>query len=183
MGTAIATVALYLLSRLGVTTPTSTAAGYMLLLGFGLGLTMQVLVLAAQNAVPHRLLGVATSGASLARQLGGSIGVSVFGAIFTNRLDHELAARIPGGAHMPGHASPALLRQLPPAIHEAYVAAYAAALHPVFLTASGVMLIAFGLSWMLRDVPLRETAGQPETEAPTESQPAPRPEPALAARH
>jgi hypothetical protein len=84
---------------------------------------------------------------------------------------------------MPAHASPALLRQLPPAIHEAYVAAYAAALHPVFLTASGVMLIAFGLSWMLRDVPLRETAGQPETEAPTESQPAPRPEPALAARH
>jgi EmrB/QacA subfamily drug resistance transporter len=183
VGTAISTVALYLLSRLGVTTPTATAAGYMLLLGFGLGLTMQVLVLAAQNAVPHRLLGVATSGASLARQLGGSIGVSVFGAIFTNRLNHELAVRIPGGVHMPAHASPALLRQLPPAIHEAYVAAYAAALHPVFLTASGVMLIAFGLSWMLRDEPLRETAGQPEAEAPAEPQPARRPEPALAARH
>src|SRR5436190_717223 len=80
VGTALSTVALYLLSRLGVTTSTETAAGYMLLLGFGLGLTMQVLVLAAQNAVPHRLLGVTTSGASLARQLGGSIGVSVFGA-------------------------------------------------------------------------------------------------------
>ena len=52
---------------------------------------MQVLVLAAQNAVEYRLLGVATSGASLARQIGGSIGVSVFGAIFTNRLGHELA--------------------------------------------------------------------------------------------
>jgi hypothetical protein len=84
---------------------------------------------------------------------------------------------------VPGHASPALLRQLPPAIHEAYVAAYAAALHPVFLTASGVMLIAFGLSWLLRDVPLRETAGQPDPQAPAEPQPAPRPEPALAGRH
>jgi EmrB/QacA subfamily drug resistance transporter len=157
VGTALSTVALYLLSRLGVTTSTQTAAGYMLLLGFGLGLTMQVLVLAAQNAVPHRLLGVTTSGASLARQLGGSIGVSVFGAIFTNRLNHELAQRMPAGAHMPGHASPEMLRQLPPAIHDLYISAYAAALHPVFLTASGVMAIAFGLSWLLREVPLRET--------------------------
>ena len=174
VGTALSTVALYLLSRLGVTTSTQTAAGYMLLLGLGLGLTMQVLVLAAQNAVPHRLLGVTTSGSSLARQLGGSIGVSVFGAIFTNRLNHELAQRMPAGAHMPGHASPALLRQLPPAIHDLYISAYAAALHPVFLTASGVMLIAFGLSWLLRDVPLRETAGEPAPVARPEPQPAPR---------
>jgi len=171
-GTALATVALYLLSRLGVTTPTSTAAGYMLLLGLGLGLVMQVLVLAAQNAVPHRLLGVTTSGASLARQLGGSIGVSVFGAIFTNRLNHELAQRVPGGVHMPAHASPALLRSLPPAIHDVYVAAYAAALHPVFLTASGVMLIAFALSWLLQDVPLRETAGEPGVHGTADEVPA-----------
>jgi predicted MFS family arabinose efflux permease len=158
IGTALATAALYLLSALGVNTPTAVAAAYMLLLGLGLGLVMQVLVLAAQNAAPHRLLGVATSGASLARQLGGSIGVSVFGAIFTNRLDHELAQRAPAGVHVPAHAGPSVLSQLPPAIHDAYIAAYAAALHPVFVTASGVMLIAFGLSWLLRDVPLRQTA-------------------------
>jgi EmrB/QacA subfamily drug resistance transporter len=158
IGTALATAALYLLSALGVNTPTAVAAAYMLLLGLGLGLVMQVLVLAAQNAVPHRLLGVATSGASLARQLGGSIGVSVFGAIFTNRLDHELAQRAPAGVHVPAHAGPSVLSQLPPAIHDAYIAAYAAALHPVFVSASGVMLIAFGLSWLLRDVPLRQTA-------------------------
>ena len=159
IGTALATAALYLLSRLGVSTPTKEAAVYLLILGLGLGLTMQVLVLAAQNAVDYRLLGVATSGSSLARQIGGSIGVSVFGAIFTNRLGHELAQRVPQGVHVPTNVSPAVMQHLPPVIHVLYVAAVAAALHPVFLTASAVMLGAFGLSWLLRDVPLRETAG------------------------
>ena len=91
VGTAIAAVGLYLLSTLEVATATEVAAGYMLLLGLGLGLVMQVLVLAAQNAVDYRLLGVATSGSTLFRQVGGSIGVSVFGAIFTNELGRELA--------------------------------------------------------------------------------------------
>ena len=159
VGTALATVGLYLLSRLGVSTPTREAALYLLVLGLGLGLTMQVLVLAAQNAVDYRLLGVATSGASLARQIGGCIGVSVFGAIFANRLAHELAQRLPPGVHAPTHGGPAVVQHLPPVIHDAYIAAYAAALHPVFLTAAAVMLGAFGLSWLLRDVPLRETAG------------------------
>jgi EmrB/QacA subfamily drug resistance transporter len=158
-GTAIAAVGLYLLSTLEVTTRTQVAAGYMLLVGLGLGLVMQVLVLAAQNAVDYRLLGVATSGSTLFRQVGGSIGVSVFGAIFTNELSRELAHRLPAGAHAPAHASPAAIQHLPPVIHALYVAAVAAALHPVFLTAAGVMLVAFGLSWRLRDVPLRETAG------------------------
>ena len=95
VGTAIAAVGLYLLSTLEVGTATEVAAGYMLLLGLGLGLVMQVLVLAAQNAVDYRLLGVATSGATLFRQVGGSIGVSVFGAIFTNQLGRELAQSSP----------------------------------------------------------------------------------------
>jgi EmrB/QacA subfamily drug resistance transporter len=128
-------------------------------LGLGVGLMMQVLVLAAQNAVDYRLLGVATSGATLFRQVGGSIGVSVFGAIFTNELGRELVRRLPAGAHAPAHASPAAIQHLPPAIHAVYVTAVAVALHPVFLTAAAVMVVAFGLSWLLRDVPLRETAG------------------------
>ena len=94
-GTALAAVALYLLSTLEPGTPTWVAGLYMLLLGLGLGLVMQVLVLAAQNAVDYRLLGVATSGATLFEQVGGSIGVSVFGAIFANRLGVELADRLP----------------------------------------------------------------------------------------
>jgi EmrB/QacA subfamily drug resistance transporter len=159
VGTAVATIALYLLGQLEVATPIWQAAMYLLILGLGLGLTMQVLVLAAQNAVDYRLLGVATSGTSLARQVGGSIGVSIFGAIFTNRLGHELAHRLPPGVHAPAHASPAAVQHLPSVLHAAYLAAFAAALHPVFLTASAVMLGAFALSWRLRDVPLRETAG------------------------
>jgi EmrB/QacA subfamily drug resistance transporter len=160
-GTALAMVALYLLSTLEVTTSTRVASAYMLLLGFGLGLVMQVLVLATQNAVDYRLLGVATSGATLFRQIGGSIGVSAFGAIFTNRLGQELAHRLPAGAHAPAHASPAAIQHLPAEIHAVYTAAVAAALHPVYLTAAAIMLGAFALSWTLRDVPLRETAQPP----------------------
>jgi EmrB/QacA subfamily drug resistance transporter len=159
VGTVIATVGLYLLSTLDVATPTEVAAGYMLFLGLGLGLVMQVLVLAAQNAVDYRLLGTATSGATLFRQVGGSTGVSVFGAIFTNELSRELARRLPAGAHAPAHASPTTVQHLPPAIHSVYATAVAVALHPVFLTAAAVMVVGFGLSWLLRDVPLRETAG------------------------
>ena len=81
-------------------------AGYMLILGLGLGMVMQVLVLAAQNAVPYRLLGVATSGSTLFRQIGGSIGVSLFGAIFSNRLADELASRLPSREHVPDRRQP-----------------------------------------------------------------------------
>jgi EmrB/QacA subfamily drug resistance transporter len=158
-GTAIAALGLYLLSRLDVATSSWLGAGYMLILGLGLGLVMQVLVLAAQNAVDFRLLGVATSASTMFRQVGGSIGVSAFGAIFANRLGLELAERIPPGVHVSTAADPALVRQLPPAVHEPYVAAFAAALHPVFLVAAAVAVVAFALTWLLQDVSLRETAG------------------------
>jgi hypothetical protein len=158
VGTATATVGLYLLSRLEAATPTSIAARDMLIVGLGIGLVMQVLVLAAQNSVPHRLLGVATSASTMARQIGGTIGVAIFGAIFSNRLEHELAARLPG-AHIRAAANPAVVRRLPPAVHHAYVDAVASALHPVFLTAAAVMLAGFALTWLLRDEPLRTTAG------------------------
>ena len=92
------------------TTPIWLAAVYMLVLGLGLGIVMQVLVLAAQNAVPYEMLGVATSGSTLFRQIGGAIGVSLFGAIFANRLGVELAERLPAGVHVPTAANPALVR-------------------------------------------------------------------------
>ena len=103
VGTALMTVAMYLLSGLSVEMPIWQTAFYMLLLGFGLGMTMQVLVLAAQNAVPYEQLGVATSGSTLFRQVGGSIGVSIFGAIFANQLAGNLADELPPSARDPGH--------------------------------------------------------------------------------
>jgi EmrB/QacA subfamily drug resistance transporter len=158
MGTAIAAIAIFLLSRLAVSTPIWLAAIYLFVLGLGLGMVMQVLVLAAQNAVPYKLLGVATSGSTLFRQIGGSIGVSIFGAIFANQLATELASRLPPGVHVPAAANPAVIHQLPAAIKQPYIEAFAAALHPVFLAAAAFAIAAFLLTWLLRDVPLRATA-------------------------
>jgi EmrB/QacA subfamily drug resistance transporter len=157
-GTAVAALALLLLSRLAVTTPIWVTALYMLVLGLGLGMVMQVLVLAAQNAVPYELLGVATSGSTLFRQIGGSIGVSIFGAIFANRLATELADRLPAGAHVPSVANPAVVRRLPEAIKGPFLEAFTAAIQPIFLAAAGFAIAAFLLTWLLREVPLRATA-------------------------
>ncbi|HZQ65041.1 MAG TPA: MFS transporter [Gaiellaceae bacterium] len=157
-GTAIMTVGVYLLSRLALSTATWVAALYMLLLGLGLGMVMQVLVLAVQNAVDYRFLGVATSSSTLFRQVGGSIGVAAFGAIFANELGHQLAQRLPAGAHIPTAANPAIVKQLPPAVHLPYVTSFSAALHPVFLVATGISLVAFLLTWLLRELPLRRAA-------------------------
>jgi MFS family permease len=158
IGTAIASVGLILLSRLAVSTPLWLAALYLLVLGLGLGSVMQVLVLAAQNAVPYRMLGVATSGSTLFRQIGGAIGVSVFGAIFANRLASELAARLPPGVHVPAAANPALVRQLPAAVKQPFIEAFTAAITPIFLVAAGFAVVAFLLTWLLREVPLRATS-------------------------
>jgi EmrB/QacA subfamily drug resistance transporter len=166
-GTAVMTIGLVLLSRLGIGSATWVASAYMLVLGLGIGMVMQVLVLAVQNSVEHRLMGVATSGAILFRQIGGSIGVSLFGAIFANRLHGNLAERLPAGAHVPSTAGPTAIRHLPGPVHDAYVAAFAASLRPVFLVAAGIGLAAFALTWLLREVPLRKTAGAGETAGET----------------
>jgi DNA-binding MarR family transcriptional regulator len=121
-------------------------------------MVMQVLVLAVQNAVDYRYLGVATSGSTLFRQIGGSIGVSAFGAIFSSNLSRELASRVPRGVHVPTAANPAIVHRLPAAIRTPYISAFAAALQPVFVTAAAVALFAFLLSWLLRELPLRQTA-------------------------
>jgi EmrB/QacA subfamily drug resistance transporter len=161
-GTAITAMGLFLLSRLRVGTSPAAAAGYMVVLGLGLGLVMQVLTIAAQNAVDYRYLGVATSGVTLFRQIGGSIGVSAFGAIFSNRLATELQGRLPPGTHLPTAPNPAAIKHLPPAVHQVYASSITTALEPVFLLAAGFAVLAFLLTWWLREVPLRTTARAPD---------------------
>jgi EmrB/QacA subfamily drug resistance transporter len=156
-GTAVMAVGLYLLSRLEAGTPTWHALIAGVVLGLGLGGVMQVLVLAVQNAVDPREMGVATSGSTLFRQIGGSIGVSIFGAIFANRLHVEIASRFPPGVHAPLADNPAAIRALPPSVRSLFEQAFAAALHPVFLTAAGVSLIAFALAWLIPALPLRDS--------------------------
>jgi hypothetical protein len=155
-------VGLALLSRLHVGTSTLVAGAYMLVLGLGLGLVIQVLVLAAQNAVDYKYLGVASSGSTLFRQVGGAIGVAAFGAIFANHLAHNLAKSLPAGAQAPTSPSPAALERLPSAAHTAYITAITEALQPVFLAAAGAAVIAFLLTWLLREVPLRTTTQAPD---------------------
>src|SRR6185312_14712234 len=116
---------------------------------------MQVLVLAAQNAVDYKYLGVATSGSTLFRQIGGSIGVAVFGAIFANKLGSELRGK---GVRGQTNANPVAIKHLPPAVHHSYVSAISTSLHPVFLAAAGVAAFAFALTWLLQEVPLRKSA-------------------------
>jgi EmrB/QacA subfamily drug resistance transporter len=168
IGTAVMAVSMFLLSRIEAGTSTWVAAVDAAVLGLGLGMVMQVLILAVQNSVDHSVLGVATSGSTMFRQIGGSIGVALFGTIFANRLHVELAARLPKGTHIPNVINPAGIRHLPAEQHQAFAAAVATALHPVFLVAGVVSLLAFALAWLLREVPLR-TQSRPDeaTEAPS----------------
>jgi len=162
LGTAIMTAGLLLLSRMGAGTSTLDSSLSMFVLGVGLGGVMQVLVIAVQNAVQYKDLGAATSGTTFFRQIGGSFGAAVFGAIFANllggNLNHYLKGlTLPGGL-TGASVSPHALAKLPAAAHAGYVQAYAHSLQTVFLVAAPVAAIAFLLSWLLPELPLRKTA-------------------------
>ncbi len=163
VGTLVMAVGLVLLSRLDVGTSTLVASVYLLVLGLGLGLVMQVLILAVQNAVPFAVLGAATSGVTLMRGIGGSLGTAVFGSIFANRL----AERLTGGGLPPalqqivsggGRLTGDQVDRLPASARLAYEQAYVHALSPVFVVAGGVAALGFVLSWLLPERPLRATA-------------------------
>src|SRR5436305_5957322 len=163
------TTALALLSGLDVGTSSATADLYLLLLGLGLGSTMQVLVLAVQNAVDFSILGAATSGITLARGIGGSIGTAVFGAIFNSQLRSHLTASLailktglsPTIAHQiaaGGRLTGAQVALLPATVRSAYEHAYVNSLSPVFVMSAGLAAVGFALSLMLPERPLRDAA-------------------------
>ena len=72
-------------------------------------------------------------------------------------MHSELTSRLPTGAHIGKTVSPQAVRHLPAAVHAAYAAAIAAALHPVFVVAALISVIAFVLTWFLKETPLRQT--------------------------
>ncbi|WP_347354763.1 MDR family MFS transporter [Intrasporangium sp.] len=167
LGTAVMTLGMWLLSHLDVSTSPAQYSTYMFVLGVGIGGVMQVLVIAVQNDVPYRDLGVATSGATFFRSIGGSFGTAVFGAIFANTLTGNLAHYLAGIPLPPGFnpeagASPAILAQLPPEVHDGFIHAYAASLQTVFLAAIPIAALAFGFTWLLKEVPLREAVATPD---------------------
>ena len=166
-GTGILIVGMFLLSRLRVDTPHWLASVYMLVVGVGIGLVMQVLVLVVQNDVGRADIGVATSTATFFRSVGGSFGVAIFGAIFASRLGHELKKLPPSavkGLHGGLHVTPAQVRHLTPTVHTQFLHAFAHALHGVFLFGMVVAIVPFALSWFLKEAPLRTSFEQP---APT----------------
>ena len=161
-GTAILVGGMYLLSLLKVGTAPWLASVYMLVVGVGIGLVMQVLVLVVQNDARPENIGVATSTATFFRSVGGAFGVAIFGTIFASRLadslarfPHQVVAALGSGVHL----SPAAARQLPPAVHDDFLNAFAHSLHGVFLFGMAMAVIPFGLSWLLKEVPLRTTVG------------------------
>lgn len=160
LGTAITAVGLYLLSLMDQGTSTLQAGLSMFVLGAGLGMVTQVLVIAVQNAVSYRDLGTATSGATYFRTIGSSVGVAVFGTVFAHRLADELATGAPGGAQ--GRCGPEALTastqalaQCPPDVQAWFLDAYSGALHVVFLGAVPVAVLAFLLTLLLPEVELR----------------------------
>jgi EmrB/QacA subfamily drug resistance transporter len=165
-GSAVMVVGLFLLSRMGVTTPLVLDWLYMLVLGMGIGGVMQVLVIIVQNAVPHSELGVATSGATFFRSIGGSFGTAIFGAIFSNVLVGNLATqlhgvRLPGG-FSPAGVTPALLNRLPAFVHHAIIDAYAHSIQTVFIVAVPIAALAFLATWLIPQVELKSWSA-PET--------------------
>ena len=177
-GTALMTVGLVLLSQVGVGTSLIIAALYMFVLGVGLGCVMQVLVLIVQNAVPYPELGVATSGATFFRSIGGCFGTAIFGAIFSNVLVGNLVRHL-GNARLPtglssSSVTPAILDRLPQAVHHGIAAAYAESIQTVFAIAAPIGAIAFLAAWFIPQVELRRGVGA-AAEPPSDTSPASEP--------
>jgi EmrB/QacA subfamily drug resistance transporter len=169
-GTAVLVVGMFLLSRLSVGTAPWLASVYMLVVGVGIGLVLQVLVLVVQNDVRPKEMGVATSTATFFRSVGGSFGVAIFGTIFAtrladqlSRLPHSVTSRLGSGVHL----NPAQAKQLPPVVHADFLYAFAHALHGVFLWGTALAAVPFVLSWFLKEVPLR-TSIEPAAEMAVE---------------
>jgi EmrB/QacA subfamily drug resistance transporter len=162
IGTSLMTFGMYLLSHLTLSTSYTTFGIYIAVLGFGMGLIMQNVILAVQNASDMRDLGVATSSVTFFRAMGGAFGVAIFGAIFNSQLNHWLHKLVPaaaGKAISTGNltASPEAVHKLPPQILTGVEDAFVNALHYLFLVATPVAAIAIVLALLLKETPLRET--------------------------
>jgi EmrB/QacA subfamily drug resistance transporter len=156
IGTTIVTISLFLISRMTADTGNLAASLYMLLLGLGLGFVMQVLIIAVQNAVEYRDLGVATSNAILFRFIGGSLGTALLGAVLATQLHTNMQRLLPGTAALDS-ISPQALAGLSPELRGAYIEAFVASLSTVFLFASAIAFFGLLVALLLPERPLRET--------------------------
>jgi EmrB/QacA subfamily drug resistance transporter len=166
IGLGLMSLGLLALSTLGASSSRATAALYMVVFGLGFGMVTQILMVAIQNAVDRREIGTATASANLFRALGGSVGVAVYGAIFTSGLRHwlplKLAGRLPAGIDPHGiQASPGRIHSFAPVVQHGIAQAVANSLHDVFLAAAPIALAGFVVVLLLRERPLRSSSAPP----------------------
>ncbi|HEY3952938.1 MAG TPA: DHA2 family efflux MFS transporter permease subunit [Streptosporangiaceae bacterium] len=162
-GTAIAGLGMYLLSLMSTTSTRVENGIYMAVVGLGIGLVFQILVLVVQNAAAPRDLGSATAANNYLRQIGGTVGSGIVGSLFTSRLVSQLHQLLPPGAAAhtanPQALTPQQLSSMPPALARVFTEAYANALPPIFLYLVPVMGVAFVLALFLKQQPLRTSVG------------------------
>jgi MFS family permease len=174
LGASVVTIGLFLLSRLDNATPYWFAGVSMYVMGLGLGLTMQVLIVVVQNSVDRSDMGVATSSVAFFRQMGGSFGTALFGAILTSRLGMHLgeatrdappaATQALAGQDLHAVADNVqLIKALPEPLHGLVTEAFSLALHDVFLAAVPLTLLALVAALFLKEVPLGEREAPAQT--------------------
>ena len=160
-GTLLVALSLVLLSTMTPALAVSVLCGYLAIMGVGLGMSMQILILVVQNSFPISEVGTATAGNNYFRQIGASLGSAVVGSLFVTRLAGLLAHRMPGAAGAAAGSSnsltPALVRNLPVAARDVVIGAYSDALTPVFLYLVPLVLIAVVLLCFVDEKPLATT--------------------------
>ncbi len=157
VGTALMALAFLLMSRMTPSTSAVVQSLYLLILGAGIGLSMQVLVLIVQNTSNFEDLGVATSGVTFFRTIGSSFGAAIFGSLFANFLKGRMASALAAsGAPPDAVSSPGALHHQPANVAAPIVQAYSESLNEVFFWAAPVAVLGFILALFLREVPLRD---------------------------
>jgi EmrB/QacA subfamily drug resistance transporter len=158
LGGGIMGAAMFLLTGLGTGTTRFTSALYYLVLGLGMGFLMQMVSLISQNSVQQKDMGVASSARMFFQQIGGSLGVAAFGAIFARELTSSLAAASGPGVHISasgGQLDPATVNSLPAPVRHDVFFAIAHAVQHVFVWAAPSGVLIFVLAWFIKEVPLR----------------------------
>ncbi len=157
-GSLFITGAMILLSLMDPHQPVWVACTYLAVLGVGLGLSMQILVLIVQNTFHISMVGTATASNNYFRQIGATLGSSLVGSLFASRLASLLSQRLPADATgQMGNAdslTPAAVENLPQGLHETVITAYSDALTPIFLWIAPLGLVAAILLMFITEKPL-----------------------------
>jgi EmrB/QacA subfamily drug resistance transporter len=168
IGGAVMATGMFLLTTLTVSTSLLTMGLFFVIIGIGMGFLMQITTLVVQNSVGPQDMGVASSSRTFFQQIGGSIGVAMFGAVFAKRLTDVMTARLPG-VHVNsagGQFDPATVKHLPAVVQHDVFYAITQAVTGVFWWAAPATAVVFVLAWFIKEVPLRGRSEPQEQPTP-----------------